>query len=45
LRDDDKLSEFERGGDDFLTECSDVVLVGVPDFLDETVCAESFEQT
>jgi hypothetical protein len=45
LRDDHKLSEFESGGDDFLTECGDVVLVCVPDLLYETVRPESLEQT
>jgi hypothetical protein len=44
LRDDHKLSEFESGGDNFFAESGDVVLVCVADLLDETVCAESFDQ-
>ena len=44
LRDDHKLPEFESSGNDFFTECGDVVLVRVADLLKQTVRSESFEQ-
>ena len=37
LRDDHKLPEFESGGDDFFAEGCYVVLVCVPDLLDQTM--------
>ena len=45
LGDNHTLPKFERGGDDFLAEGRHVVFVRVPDFFDEAVRAESFEQT
>ena len=41
LRDDDKLAEFEGGGDDLFAERGHVVLVRVSDLLDKAVGSES----
>ena len=44
LRDDDKLPEFERCGDDFFAERGHVVLVRSSDLLDESVRSKAFQQ-
>ena len=44
LRDDHKFPKFESRSNDFLAKGSDVVLVRVADFFDESVRSESFEQ-
>jgi hypothetical protein len=37
-------TEFEGGGDNLFAEGGDVIFVGVPDLLDQSMGAESFEQ-
>jgi hypothetical protein len=44
LGNEDKVSEFEAGGEDLLAEDGEVVLVIVGDFLDEAMQAQAFEK-
>ena len=41
---DHEFAKFQGGSDYFFTESCDVVLVCVPDLLDEAVCSEPLEQ-
>ena len=45
MRDDDEFPEFEAGGEYVFAEAGEVVLVGVSDFLDQAVDAQTFQQT
>ena len=43
MRDDNEFPEFQSGGDNLFAERRDVVLVSVPDFLDEAVGSQPLQ--